>query len=77
MRYAHALADEITLTDEERHELAEQLLKVDDPSWAKLSNEQLQALVHAMNGWHYIDTLLSLRAPQPSDPPRSPGPLST
>ena len=67
IRRCHALADEALdggLSDDERHELTEMLLKTDEASWAKLTNDQLQALVYALHGHHLIETLRALRSPQ-------------
>jgi hypothetical protein len=57
------LAKEITLTDEERWELAEYLLHRDVTTWSTLNDAERCRLLDACEGYQYIDVLLSLRPP--------------
>lgn len=65
LRRAYAKANEVGLTREERHELAEMLLKHDVTTWKGLDDPQLAAIVTALDGYHYVSTLLAQRAPKP------------
>lgn len=61
LRHLYALCAERDLTRDERHELAEMLLKRDVVSYASLTASEIDRLVDALNGYHYVLTLLELR----------------
>lgn len=67
-RRAFSAAKAIGLTRPERLEFAEMILKVDVDTWDTLSTGQLARLVDALDGWHYIDTLLNQRPNAPAPP---------
>lgn len=55
------LSKEIGLTDEERVELAQYILRRDITSWGGLDDGQVTRLLTAMEGFQLIRDLLSLR----------------
>lgn len=57
---------EIGLTDDERHELGEYLLRRDLRSWSELEPHQVNRLLDACEGYLLIDALKRLRPPTPS-----------
>lgn len=59
---AFALADALHLTREERHELAEMLLKRDVASWGSLSNAEMGRMVDALEGYALTHALMLQRA---------------
>ena len=65
MRYAFALCKELTLSDDERRELAMMLpsrMNATEPvSWKELDVGELAVLVHWLNGATKVVTLLRLR----------------
>ena len=54
-------AKEIGLTDDERHALAEYLLRRDITSWTQLDEAQVSRLLDAFEGFELIVELLSQR----------------
>lgn len=62
-RLAYKLAKEISLTREERMDLAEYVLRRDVKSWKDLDDAQICRLLDCMQGYEYIDVLLSMRPP--------------
>lgn len=67
---ALALAKEIGLTDEERHELATMLTSLEfdqfdttsyDGSWRELQPHHFDQLFDYLYGYHLVSTLLSMR----------------
>lgn len=61
---AMAMKDEIGLTEEERHSLAQMIPGVDKDdggSWKELNPKQLGTLLNYMDGYLYISELLSQR----------------
>lgn len=64
MRKLHVWADQIGFTDSERYELATYLLRRDITSWSQLTEADENRLLDAFEGYHLIDTLVSLRPPQ-------------
>ena len=63
-RRAFAAADRAGLTDEERCELAEMLLKRDISSWSELAGYDWARVIDALDGWHLVDTLHMQRSVQ-------------
>lgn len=55
------LLNGMNFTAQERHELAEYLLRRDITSYTQLDEEQVRRLLDAVEGHHLIDTLLGLR----------------
>ena len=69
-RKAMALATEIGLTNDERHELAQIIPTTDadfDASWKSLNEDQLQELVAMLCGYIYIRYLGLMRPPGGND----------
>lgn len=64
-RRAFASAKLAGLTTEERHELAEALLKRDVTSWEGMYEAEFRRICDALDGHHYIATLLAQRGPKP------------
>lgn len=60
-RKAFKIAKDIGLTDDERHELAQYILRRDITTWAGLEAAQLDRLLDAMEGYELITTLMQLR----------------
>lgn len=59
--YSRALADEIGMTSEERHELAEFVFGVDGGSWVELDSKQLHDLATMLEGVIFVTFLRSAR----------------
>jgi hypothetical protein len=63
-RKAMALKEELGLTDDERHELAQMLPRVDKDdggSWKELDSDQLHDLITMMEGYIFITHMLMER----------------
>jgi hypothetical protein len=61
---AMVLKDDLHLTDEERHDLAQMVMGVDKDdggSWKELNPKQLHDLITMMEGFIYISFLMSQR----------------
>jgi hypothetical protein len=62
-----ALADEVGLTRQERLEVSEMLLGRDITTWKYLSGHEAYRLIDAMNGYAYINHLMSEKNPESTD----------
>jgi len=60
-RKLHSLCDQLTFTRDERIELAQYLLRRDITSYSQLSEEQVCRLLDALDGFHLVVQLLSMR----------------
>lgn len=60
-KMAYALAKQLGLSREERHELAEFILKRDVRSWNELSDSQMERLADGLNVTVCVATLISQR----------------
>lgn len=60
-RQCYAIAQQLGLTREERHELAEMLLKVDLNSWNGLSDSQMERIADALIGAELVIELFRQR----------------
>lgn len=58
-RKAYLLAKELGLTDADRMELAQYILRRDVTTWKGLDEEQLERLLDAMSGFQLICHLLT------------------
>ena len=66
-RKLYMLAKQIGLSDDERHALAEYLLRRDITSWKQLDDAQVCRLLDAIEGWHLISELEAQRTPAPPE----------
>ena len=63
-RKAMALKEQLGLTDDERHELAQMLPRVDKDdggSWKELDSDQLHDLITMMEGYIWISYMMMQR----------------
>lgn len=61
----YAIAKELGLTREERHELAEMVFKKDITSWKQLSDSQMERLAEGLFIVECVGELYRQRPPQP------------
>jgi hypothetical protein len=61
LRKAFALADSIGLSKDERYELVSIAFAPDSASWKDIPPEDLSALVYMLEGYAFINYLLSTR----------------
>lgn len=66
-RKLYMLAKEIGLSDDERHALAEYLLRRDVDTWKDLDDAQVCRLLDAIEGWSLISELERQRAAAPPE----------